>query len=146
VKLLVIVGFVSATMFGVQARALAQATPVDEAAIRKQMAAYEDARKRGDVWAEAAIFTPDAEIWLAASGEWNRGVTLKGAFASTADPNRRVEVEKVTFLGEGVAVVDAQYSGGTNHGHGIYIFERRGGAWLIRLGRIVRDYPAPAGR
>ena len=84
----------------------------DEAAVRKLVAAYVDAREHKDPKAVEALFTSDADQ-LVSSGEWRKGLdaVVRGTMASSAATGgtRTITVESIRFLTPGVAIVDGRY-------------------------------------
>ncbi|PYX55451.1 MAG: hypothetical protein DMG76_18110 [Acidobacteria bacterium] len=105
----------SAVVFVLAATFVAQAQSVssrDETAIKAQLAAYSEARQRGDGRARAAFYTEDAEIWRLTTRKMSRGhAAIEKELNLPSDPNRRfrLEVENVSFLNPEVAFIDAQY-------------------------------------
>jgi len=105
----------SAVVFVLAATFVAQTQSVssrDETAIKAQLAAYSEARQRGDGRAQAAFYTEDAEIWRLTTRKMSRGhAAIEKELNLPSDPNRRfrLEVENVSFLNPEVAFIDAQY-------------------------------------
>ena len=77
------------------------------------MSRYVDAREARDSKAVAALFTVDADQ-LVSSGEWRLGrdTVVSGSIASSAQSGgtRRIDVERVRFVAQDVAVADGRYS------------------------------------
>src|SRR5262249_21978857 len=84
----------------------------DEAAVRRGVAQYVDARENRDPKAVEALFTKDADQ-LVSSGEWRRGreALVRGTMASSQQNagKRTIAVETVRFLAPGVALADGRY-------------------------------------
>ena len=84
----------------------------DEAAVRRVVQQYVDARETRDPEALRTLFTGDADQ-LVSSGEWRRGrdAVVKGGMASSqrTGGQRALNVETVRFLDANVALVDARY-------------------------------------
>ena len=84
----------------------------DEAAIRKMVQKYMDARDQQDSRAIEALFTSDADQ-LVSSGEWRKGRSevVKGTMASSQSSGgkRSITITSVRFLAPGVALADGRY-------------------------------------
>src|SRR5215475_5813611 len=89
---------------------LAQST--DDAAVRKLVQQYMDARDKQDPRAIESLFTADADQ-LVSSGEWRKGrpAVVKGTMASSQSSGgkRTITVTSVRFLAPGVAIADGHY-------------------------------------
>jgi uncharacterized protein (TIGR02246 family) len=76
------------------------------------IANYEKARDDADLESLQELFTQDADQ-LVSSGAWRRGIDalLKGMISSSnRNPgDRSIEVEKIRFLTEFIAIIDARY-------------------------------------
>jgi uncharacterized protein (TIGR02246 family) len=90
----------------------AQAPSADEAAVRKVVQRYVDAREASDAKAIESLFTPDADQ-LVSDGTWRRGrdELVKGMLESSKkNPAKRaITVESVRFLSPEVALADGRY-------------------------------------
>jgi len=138
------VAFVLTFTFGAQAQSLGSR---NETAIKTRLAAYSEARQRGDGPAQATFYTEDAEIWRSTTRKLSRGrAAIEKELDLPFDPNRRfrLEVENVSFLNPEVAFVDAQYysSSVEPDGHAFYVTVKRGDNWLIRVTRTARFVPS----
>jgi|SRR5215467_1283722 len=119
----------SAIAFALTATFAAQAQSVgsqDETAIKAQLAAYSEARQRGNGRTQATFYTEDAEIWLSTTRKMSRGrAAIEKELDLPSDSNRRfrLEVENVSFLNSEVAFIDAQYYGTSAepNGHAFYV-------------------------
>jgi uncharacterized protein (TIGR02246 family) len=84
----------------------------EEAAIRRVVAQYVDAREHRDAKAIEALFTRDADQ-LVSSGEWRKGrdEVVRGTLASSQQNSgtRTITVESVRFVGAEVALADGRY-------------------------------------
>jgi uncharacterized protein (TIGR02246 family) len=108
-------GFLAATVScaGVATTAAAQQTESDrDAAIRRVVQKYVDAREASDPKAIEPLFTPDADQ-LVSDGTWRRGrdELVKGMLESSRkNPARRtIEVATVRLLSPDVALADGRY-------------------------------------
>jgi TonB family protein len=120
----------------------------DEGAIRRQLAAYANARVRGDGKTQASFYSEDADEWRSVDRR-----TLKGRAEIAEDPERtpnpsrtfRLDIENIGFIKPDVALIDVEYfgSGSSPDGHASYVMTKHGGQWLIRAARISR-YPEPS--
>jgi uncharacterized protein (TIGR02246 family) len=109
----------------------------DDAAVRKLVQSYLDARDRDDAKAVAALFTPDADQ-LVSNGEWRRGrdELVKGTLASTRSGGKRtLTVENIRYIAPGVAIANARYelAGATETRHmwSTFVAVRGSGGWQI---------------
>ncbi|MBK9316452.1 MAG: SgcJ/EcaC family oxidoreductase [Acidobacteria bacterium] len=84
----------------------------DEAAIRRIVSRYVDAREKIDPQAVEGLFTEDADQ-LVSSGEWRKGreAVVRGTMASSRNNagNRSITVESIRMLTPDVAIVDGRY-------------------------------------
>jgi uncharacterized protein (TIGR02246 family) len=99
-------------LFALAAPALWAAGAQDEAAVREVVAKYVAAREERDPKAIEALFTEDADQ-LVSSGEWRFGrpALVQGMLGSSAGRpgDRTIGVDRVRFLGDGVALADGPY-------------------------------------
>ena len=122
-------------------------TKADEASIRQRLAAYADARNRGDAHAEALCYTEDGDF-RSSAGPFSRGRAEieKALSVSTTGYKFSLEVDTVRFLNAHVAVAEAKVVAGPpqNRGElvGTYVMVEKNGAWLIGAARIARAQPA----
>jgi hypothetical protein len=110
----------------------------DEAGVRALLKAYSDARARADAVALKKLVAPNADFWDNTARTMLTGTDAEKQAVPTAPADRRVDVEHVSFINPNVAIIDANYSGGRNNGHVIYVVVKRGGSWLIRSTRVVQ--------
>lgn len=115
----------------------------DERTIRAQLAAYADARQRGDGHAQALFYADDADTRLSTTGTISKGRTeIERELNLPPDPSRRfkLEIDAIRFLSSDVALVDATYYGqsSTPSGYAFYVMVKRGSQWLIRATRTAR--------
>ena len=84
----------------------------DEAAIRRVVQKYVEARESRDQSAIGTLFTADADQ-LVSTGEWRRGRkdVVRGTMASSqSSPRKRtITVVSVRFVSPGVALADGRY-------------------------------------
>ena len=84
----------------------------DEAAVRKVVQRYVDAREASDAKAIESLFTPDADQ-LVSDGTWRRGRDELGeGHAGVVEKNpakRAITVESVRFLSPEVVLADGRY-------------------------------------
>src|SRR4051794_15582871 len=124
-------------------------SPADDAAVREVVRKYVDAREARDPKAVAALFTADADQ-LVSSGEWRLGRdnVVTGSLASSAQGGtRRIEVERVRMVGNGVAIADGRYSitgadAADRRMWSTFVMIKDAGAW--RIAAIRNMLPAPA--
>lgn len=87
-------------------------TPVDERTIRGLVAEYARAREHLDPGALQALFTPDADQ-LVSSGAWRHGreQLISGMLESSRrnSGERSIDVERIRFISDDVAIADARY-------------------------------------
>jgi uncharacterized protein (TIGR02246 family) len=124
----------------------AQGRAADEAAIRAQAAAVENATNKRDAVALAALMTPDGdEVFM--DGPRNTGQaairkSLEAAFVTWSPAMRfTLTVTGSRFLGQDVAIVDAEgryTEGAVRTNRAIWVMVRRDGKWLFAA---VRVYP-----
>jgi hypothetical protein len=114
----------------------------DEAAVRKQLSGYADARRTGDGPAQSLFFADDADEWgLTRQARKGRAQLAQGLNLPREQAQQfRLEVTNVSFLRLDIALVDALYYGPATDpaGHAFYLFVKENGQWLIRASRITR--------
>ena len=123
----------------------------DEEAVRAVVRRYVEAREARDPKAVAALFTADADQ-LVSSGEWRQGRdnVVSGSLASSqAGGTRAIEVERVRFVTEAVAVADGRYSitglaSADRRMWSTFVMVKAAGEW--RIAAIRNMLPAPASR
>jgi uncharacterized protein (TIGR02246 family) len=84
----------------------------DDAAIRKVISTYLNAREHNNPEELAGLFTDDADQ-LVSSGEWRRGKSaiVNGTLASSARSGgtRSITLDSIRFLTPAVAIADGRY-------------------------------------
>jgi uncharacterized protein (TIGR02246 family) len=126
----------------------------DDAAIRRVVQKYLDARAERDPQAVKALFTEDADQ-LVSSGEWRKGreALVKGAMASSerTGGKRTLTVESVRYVTPDVAVADCRYEltalagGQTRKMWSTFVMRRTPDGWRIAAIRnMLPAAPAPA--
>ena len=123
----------------------------EDAAVRAVVRRYVEAREARDPKAVAALFTADADQ-LVSSGEWRQGRdnVVSGSLASSqAGGTRAIEVERVRFVTEAVAVADGRYSitglaAADRRMWSTFVMVKAAGEW--RIAAIRNMLPAPASR
>jgi uncharacterized protein (TIGR02246 family) len=126
----------------------------DEAAVRKVVQKYMDARDQNDSRAIEAIFTADADQ-LVSSGEWRKGraEVVKGTMASSQSSGgkRTITVTSVRFLAPTVAIADGHYDltglagGATRNMWTSIVVVRAADGWRIAAIRnMLPAAPAPS--
>lgn len=112
---------------------------INSVAINQVINDYKKARETGDSVLLKSIFTEDIDQ-LVSSGEWRNGATeaISGMVKSSVNnPGSRVlKVEKIKFLSNEVAMVDARYlidqADGTQRKlWSSFILVKKKGKWLI---------------
>jgi uncharacterized protein (TIGR02246 family) len=131
------------------------ARAADDEAVRAVVRRYVDAREARDAKAVAALFTADADQ-LVSSGEWRLGRddVVAGSLASSAQSGgtRAIDVERVRFVGENVAVADGRYSiiglqAGDRRMWSTFVMVKDAGGWRIAAIRnMLPAAPVPAAR
>jgi uncharacterized protein (TIGR02246 family) len=132
--------------------ALAQPRAADEAAIRKLVADYVNARDLRSAEAIGALFTADADQHTTA-GEWRRGRaqivpgTLDSSRRNPGD--RRIVIQSIRFLNPDAAIADGPYEIGAPGGEirrmwTTLVLTRAGGLW--RIAAIRNATPTSAQR
>jgi hypothetical protein len=118
----------------------------DDAAIRRQLAGYAEARTQGSGEKQASFYAEDGDEWeLFASDKTNGQSAIAKLLSLPPDPNRRfrLEILHVTSLGRDAALVDAHWYRETSprpRGRVHYVMVRKHGAWFIQSARI-NPYP-----
>ncbi len=125
----------------------------DEAAIRKVIQKYVDARESMDTQAIEALFTSDADQ-LVSTGEWRKGRSevVRGTMASSQSSGgkRTITVESVRLVTPSVAIADGRYEitglalGGTRAMWTSLVLTRSSDGWRIAAIRnMLPAAPAP---
>ena len=110
--------------------------PSDEAAVRDIVRRYTQARELNDPKAIEALFTDDADQYTT-SGDWRRGMSalVKGMLETSArNPGTRaIAIQSVRFVTSDVAIVDGEYTTGTDARQlwTTLIVKRVAGGWRI---------------
>ena len=126
----------------------------DEAAIRKVVQQYVDARESMDAHAIEALFTSDADQ-LVSTGEWRKGRSevVRGTMASSQSSGgkRTITVESVRLVTPSVAIADGRYEitglalGGTRAMWTSLVLTRSSDGWRIAAIRnMLPAAPAPS--
>jgi uncharacterized protein (TIGR02246 family) len=122
----------------------------DDDTIRRQLAAYAEARQRGDGKAQASFYSEDADEWRSVNRRMLKGrAEIVKDLGLTPNPSRtfrlELDIENIGFVKPDVALVDVEYfgSGSSPNGHASYLMVKHGGQWLIRAAQISR-YPEPS--
>ena len=126
----------------------------DEAAIRKVVQKYVDARESMDPQAIEALFTSDADQ-LVSTGEWRKGRSevVRGTMASSQSSGgkRTITVESVRLVTPSVAIADGRYEitglalGGTRAMWTSLVLTRSSDGWRITAIRnMLPAAPAPS--
>ena len=114
----------------------------DEVTIRQRLAAYTEARNRGDAHAEALCYTKDGDFRSSGPASRGRAEIEKALAVSVSGYAFSLTVETVRFLDSSVAIADAHVvAGPTEHKldmAGSYIMVREGDKWLIGAARIAQ--------
>ncbi len=123
----------------------------DEAAIRKLVAAYMDARNGRNAAATRDLFTDDADQ-LVSTGEWRKGIEdlVRGAMASSRNEASKssITLESIRFIDPAVALADGRYetvsaaTGATRNMWTSLILKRTVSGW--RIAAIRNMLPAPS--
>ena len=120
----------------------------DDAAIRRQLTGYAEARTQGSGDKQASFYAEDGDEWELFAPEKTDG---RSAIAKLLDlppePDRRfrLEILHITPLGRDAALVDAHWYRETSprpKGRVHYLMVKEKGTWLIRSARI-NPYPPP---
>lgn len=111
----------------------------DDAAVRRVVARYMQARNTRNPEALRDLFTPDADQ-LVSSGEWRKGLPelIRGMQASSQKeaPQSSIAVESVRLIQPDVAIADGRYettasNGTARHMWTTIILKRAQGEWRI---------------
>jgi hypothetical protein len=135
--------FVLGSLSQVSARPLAAR---DDAAIRRQLAGYSEARTHGSGQEQASFYAEDADEWeLSAPQKTNGRSAIAKLLDARPDPNRhfKLEILDIIPLGRDAALVDAQWYRETSprpRGRVHYLMVKKHGTWLIEAARI-NPYP-----
>jgi uncharacterized protein (TIGR02246 family) len=119
----------------------------DEAAIRKTLARYADARNRRDADAEALCYTTDGDF-RSSLGPFvsGRAAIEKQLAVTNPDYHFALTVTRLRSLADGVVIVDAEVLAGVGARPGklvgTYVMTRDRDGWLIAAARIATA-PAP---
>lgn len=124
----------------------------DDAAIRKVVSRYVEAREHMDPAAVQSLFTADADQ-LVSSGEWRRGrdAVVHGAMATSrrTGGTRSLTVESVRLLAPGVAIAEGKYDlnglagGASRHMWTTLVLVKSSGEWQIAAIRNMLPAPEP---
>jgi uncharacterized protein (TIGR02246 family) len=124
----------------------------DDAAIRRVVGRYVEAREHMDPAAIQSLFTADADQ-LVSSGEWRKGrdAVVHGAMATSrrTGGTRSITVESVRLLAPSVAIVEGRYdlnglAGGTSrHMWTSLVLVKGPGEWQIAAIRNMLPAPEP---
>jgi uncharacterized protein (TIGR02246 family) len=141
-------------VLSVSAFAHGQTGSGDEAAVRRVIQQFDEARSKAD-WKNASGLYLEDGTNLTSSGEWRRGradIEKRGA-ATTAGVYKggrfTTKIESVRMLGPSTAIVDGAFEisnipGGKNRrGHSTYVLVKSGDAWRIAASRSM--VPVTAG-
>jgi hypothetical protein len=118
----------------------------DDAAIRRQLAGYAEARTQGSGQKQASFYAEDGDEWeLFASDKTNGRSAIAKLLDLPADPGRRFKLEilHVIPLGRDAALVDAHWYRETSprpKGRVHYLMVKKHGTWFIQSARI-NPYP-----
>jgi uncharacterized protein (TIGR02246 family) len=130
--------------------AAAQQRADDEAAVRRTLAAYADARNVRDAAAEARAYAPDGDFrsslgpFVTGRAEIEKQLTVTNAAYRFA-----LTVTRLRFLSPEIAIADAEVNAGLEGRQarlvGTYVMSRSGAEWLIAAARIATaPQPRPA--
>jgi len=124
-----------------------QAVPANnDAAIRRQLAGYAEARTQGSGEKQASFYAEDGDEWELSAPEKTSGRTgIAKLLDLPPDPNRRfrLEIVHITPLGRDAALVDGHWYRETSprpRGRVHYLMVKKRGTWLIQSARI-NPYP-----
>jgi hypothetical protein len=118
----------------------------DDAAIRRQLAGYAEARTQGSGEKQASFYAEDGDEWeLFASEKTNGRSAIAKLLDLPPDPNRRfrLEILHITPLGHDAALVDAHWYRETSprpKGRVHYLMVKKHDSWFIQSARI-NPYP-----
>ena len=126
----------------------------DEAAVRRVIQQFDEARSKADWRSASALYLEDGTN-LTSSGEWRRGradIEKRGA-ATTAGVYKggkfTTKIESVRMLGPSTAIVDGAFEisnipgGKSRSGHSTYVLVKSGDTWRIAASRSM--VPVTAG-
>jgi uncharacterized protein (TIGR02246 family) len=148
-RLLQVFALCFAVVFPVLAQERAPTPVENEAAVRKLIRSYVEARQRKDESAIEALFAQDADQ-RTTSGEWRRGreAVVKGSLASSERiaGMREIRIETVRFPAPGVAIADGPYEirgapEGTRSMWTTFVLTRGEAGW--RIAAIRNMVPTP---
>jgi ketosteroid isomerase-like protein len=130
-------GVIAFTLMAAMGVYAATSNATDEAAVRKQLSGYADARRTGDGHAQSRFFTDDADEWgLARQARKGRAQLAQGLNLPREQAQQfRLEVTNVSFLRLDIALVGPATDPA---GHAFYLLVKENGQWLIRASRITR--------
>lgn len=120
----------------------------DDAAIRRQLAGYSEARSQGSGENQASFYAEDGDEWeLPAADKTNGRRAIAKLLDLPPEPGRRfrLEILHITPLGRDAALVDAHWYRETSprpRGRVQYAMVKKHGVWLIQAARI-NPYPQP---
>jgi hypothetical protein len=118
----------------------------DDAAIRRQLAGYAEARTQGSGEKQASFYAEDGDEWeLFASDKTNGRSAIAKLLDLPPEPDRRfrLEILHVIPLGRDAALVDAHWYRETSprpKGRVHYLMVKKHGTWFIQCARI-NPYP-----
>jgi uncharacterized protein (TIGR02246 family) len=134
--------------------AYAQTASGDEAAVRRVIQQFDEARSKNDWKSASALYLEDGTN-LTSSGEWRRGradIEKRGA-ATTAGVYKggryTTKIDSVRLLGAGAAVADGAFEitnipdGKSRRGYSTYVLVKSGDTWRIAASRSM--VPVTAG-
>jgi hypothetical protein len=140
---ILLVLFVLASLSQVNAQPL---RAQDDAAIRRQLAGYAEARTQGSGEKQASFYAENGDEWeLFASDKTNGRSAIAKLLDLPPDPNRhfRLEILHIIPLGRDAVLVDAHWYRETSprpKGRVHYLMVKKQGEWLIQSARI-NPYP-----
>jgi uncharacterized protein (TIGR02246 family) len=135
-RILAVIVVITAACADCAAQALARS---DEAAIRKQLNDYADAREHGDAHAAAMHYTADADLRLA-DGTMLRGRdaiqhSMPSGPRSNATRRIALTIHTMRLIGEGIAVADGVAAPTGNYA--TYVMVKQNNVWWIAAARIA---------
>jgi uncharacterized protein (TIGR02246 family) len=120
-------------------RAVQELRPTEEAAIRRRLVGYAEARSRWDAAAEAMYFTEDGELRFADGRKVNGRKQIEQALRPATPPNPRIQawlrIDAVRFVTNDVVVADGIASPSGNYA--TYVMVKRENIWFIDVARIA---------
>jgi len=115
----------------------------DEAAIRRRLATYTEARNHGDAHAEALCYTEDGDFRAFGPPSRGRAEIEKALPVSVSGYAFSLTIETIRFLDSNVAIADTHVVAGPPEHKidtlGSYVMVKQGSAWLIGAARIARN-------